>query len=431
MSQPKWTAAERAARYHDISKADQRNQFAIDRDRVQYSSSFHRLAGVTQIVRAGEADVFHTRQQHTYKVAQIGRRLAEKCRSDFQKESDFLGIDVEAVEAACLAHDLGHPPFGHAGESELNRLVEMAGDVDGFEGNAQTFRIITSLSVRFTEVPGLNLTRATLAACLKYPWFRDNTHPNRRKKWSAYKVDAAAFAFARKYHPDDEQTPEAALMDWADDIAYSVHDLEDFHRCNAIPWRTILDERGAAVKAAAKQRWHNHPHDAETLLDDAYERLVALIQLFPPDLLAPYDGSRSQRVSLRTFTSELIGRFIRSTTLSTSGSGVSVPKEILAEVRLLKEITKHYIISNPSLLAQQRGQRRIICDIFNALAEDSASSPPGYLPTRLRYVWELSDGSTARFAADCISSLTERELTSLHDRMFGTNAGSVLDPIVR
>ncbi|MCM5691426.1 dNTP triphosphohydrolase [Sinorhizobium meliloti] len=431
MLPPKWSSDDRAERYHDINKEDQRSPFGIDRDRVQYSSAFHRLAGVTQIVRAGESDVFHTRQQHTYKVAQIGRRLAQLCEQKFESETAVLGVDVEAVEAACLAHDLGHPPFGHAGESALNSLVEQHGDPDGFEGNAQTFRIITKLSVRFTEIGGLNLTRATLAGCLKYPWYRDPTHPNKTKKWSSYKVDADAFEFARKYHSDDEQTPEAALMDWADDIAYSVHDLEDFHRCNAIPWRIILEEDGKEVKAAAKERWHNSPHDVETLLDAAYGRIVDLIKLFPPDLLAPYDGSRPQRVSLRTFTSELIGRFIKATTLVSGGSGVRVPKEIQAEVRLLKEITKHYIISNPSLLAQQRGQQKIISDIFTALVEESKKSPAGYLPARLRYIWDYNQGSSPRFAADCISSLTEREVISLHDRMFGTNAGSVLDPIVR
>nr|WP_313023956.1 dNTP triphosphohydrolase [Brucella intermedia] len=431
LRQPNWSCIQRAERQHDITKADQRSPFAIDRDRIQYSSALHRLAGVTQIVRAGEADVFHTRQQHTYKVAQVGRRLAQLCLDKFHQESAFLGIDIEAVEAACLAHDLGHPPFGHAGEAVLNQLVVDQGDDDGFEGNAQTFRIVSNLAVRYTEIGGLNLTRAVLAACLKYPWFREPDHPSRKKKWSAYKVDAEAFEFARKYHPHSDQTAESALMDWADDIAYSVHDLEDFHRCNAIPWRVIIDDDGREIKASAKEHWHNHPHDVETLLDDAYGRIGTLIELFPPDLLAPYNGSREQRVSLRTFTSELIGRFINSTSLVTEGSGVVVPKEIQAEVRILKEITKHYIISNPSLMAQQRGQKKIISDIFSALVTESRDGPPGYLPGRLKYIWKSNDGNLPRYASDCISSLTEREIISLHDRMFGANAGSVLDPIVR
>ena len=427
-----WSSVDREKRFHDISKpSDQRDQFAIDRDRIQYSSSFHRLAGVTQIVRAGEADIFHTRQQHTYKVAQIGRRLAELCRKEYTEECDLFGVDVEAVEAACLAHDLGHPPFGHAGEHILNELVEKSGDADGFEGNAQTFRIVTKLSVRFTEVGGMNLTRAVLAACLKYPWHRDTSHPSRSKKWSAYKIDAEAFEFAREFHNSALQTTEAALMDWADDIAYSVHDLEDFHRCNVIPWRVIMEDEGKAVKASAVRRWHNPPTNVDGLVEEAYVRIFNLIKIFPPDLLMPYEGTREQRVSLRQFTSELIGRYIKSTSLEMAGSGLKVPLDIQAEVRLLKEITKHYIISNPALLAQQRGQKRIITDIFEALCNESKSAVPGYLPTRLKYIWEINRNHLPRYAADCISSLTEREATSLHARMFGTDSGSVLDPIVR
>jgi len=171
-----WSGADREKRFHDLGGSDQRGPFERDRDRLLYSSAFHRLSGVTQIVRAGEEDVFHTRQQHTFKVAQVGRRLAQRCVVDYPKAAKALGLDPEVVEAACLAHDLGHPPFGHAGEETLDKLVEKAGDPDGFEGNAQTFRVVTKLSVRYDLCPGLNLTRATLAACLKYPWLRDRSH---------------------------------------------------------------------------------------------------------------------------------------------------------------------------------------------------------------------------------------------------------------
>ena len=174
---------------------DQRRAFERDRDRIMYSSAFHRLAGITQIVRAGELDIFHTRQQHTYKVAQIGRRLAERSIRAQEAEASLHGLDAEVVEAACLAHDLGHPPFGHAAESELDRIVRDpsviggdAGDAarDGYEGNAQTFRILTKLAVRYgKEQPGLDLTRATLAATLKYPWLRDLDNKKKKSKWSS------------------------------------------------------------------------------------------------------------------------------------------------------------------------------------------------------------------------------------------------------
>lgn len=181
-----WSLADRQDRQFNVSKDDQRNRFARDRDRILYSSAFHRLSGITQIVRAGELDIFHTRQQHTYKVAQVGRRLAENVLAKQKDVAEAVGVHPEVVEAACLAHDLGHPPFGHAAETVLDGLVQkpdtdgkVKGDTDGFEGNAQSFRILTKLAVRYDEQLGLDLTRATLAATLKYPWLRDHSDEKR------------------------------------------------------------------------------------------------------------------------------------------------------------------------------------------------------------------------------------------------------------
>jgi len=218
----------RTDRRHEVSLDDQRNKFQRDRDRILYSSAFRRLAGITQIVRAGESDVFHTRQQHTLKVAQVGRRLAELLLEKQRDEAEVLGLNAEVVEAAALAHDLGHPPFGHIGEKTLHNLVITNGDDDGFEGNAQTFRIITSHAVRFDNCPGLDLCRATLAACIKYPWLREPGNERRDRKWGAYKIDRDDFIFARALFQHSAKSTEAELMDWSDDIAYSVHDLEDF-----------------------------------------------------------------------------------------------------------------------------------------------------------------------------------------------------------
>ena len=152
------------------------------------------------------------------------------------------------VEAACLAHDLGHPPFGHLGEEVLDELAtyqDGGGDQDGFEGNAQSFRVITKLALRFDECHGLDLTRATLSACLKYPWIRDLGTPKKRRKVGAYRSELPDFEFARFECDGELKTAEAELMDWADDIAYSVHDLEDFTRCRVIPWDRILEDREA------------------------------------------------------------------------------------------------------------------------------------------------------------------------------------------
>ena len=149
---------------------DHRGPFQRDRDRIIYTSAFRRLAWVTQVVSAYEGDPFHNRLTHTLEVAQIGKRLAEKLLDEQPEEATAIGgLDPEVVEAAALAHDLGHPPFGHAAERELDRLVRESGTSDGFEGNPQSFRVVTKLSVKGRESPGLNLTRATLDAILKYP----------------------------------------------------------------------------------------------------------------------------------------------------------------------------------------------------------------------------------------------------------------------
>lgn len=433
-----WSLVDRQKRRYAPTTEDQRNPFQRDRDRILYSSAFRRLAGITQIVRADEADVFHTRQQHSLKVAQVGRRLAEKCIQDDPSAAQLLGVDPEVVEAACLAHDLGHPPFGHVGEKVLHRLVAAEGVAEGYEGNAQTFRILTKLAVRFESDPGLDLTRATLAAVLKYPWQHEQGHVVRGKKWSVYSTESDDFNFARKFaHAHEQKSAEAELMDWADDIAYSVHDLEDFHRCAALPWRKILSEAGTEQLAVyAEDAWREKPADVKARLRGACRRLVGFLETFDEILEEPYVGSRSQRQQLRTMTSALIGRYIRAAKLKHPDNigadlvCVEIAEDAADEVRILKQITRSFIIETPSLAAQQKGQERILVELFGDFFQDSASGCPKYLPVRLHYLWS-GEGNRARFASDCIASLTEAEAVALHGRLRGYASGSVLDPIVR
>jgi len=426
---------ERTDRRYGVSRDDQRNPFERDRDRILYSSAFRRLAGITQIVRAGESDVFHTRQQHSIKVAQVGRRLAENCIRTQRDLTQELAVDAEVVEAACLAHDLGHPPFGHAGEQVLQEQIEKH-DSDGFEGNAQSFRILTKLAVRFDVCPGLDLTRATLAACLKYPWFRNKKSANRSKKWGAYKSEADDFNFAREGIAHCSKTTEAELMDWADDVAYSVHDLEDFHRCGVIPWHRILGgDHAERVIARAQERWHGRPSNAAARLRKALANLeVFLTGSFLQLIREPYEGARHQRQQLRTMTSQLIGHYIRAAQLQrpdANGRTVLISRDAADQVLILKQITQDYIINNPSLAAQQKGQEYVLKTLFKRLFEDSKKGVPNYLPYRLHYVWNYALGNQARFAADCIANLTEAEALALHARLRGLSSGSVLDPIVR
>ncbi len=434
-----WSFNHRIKRRHRIGNEDQRQPFQRDRDRILYCSAFRRLSGVTQIVRAGEADVFHTRLAHTLKVAQVGRRLAERRISQQPEESIALGVDPEVVEAACLAHDLGHPPFGHVGEHVLNQLLSNCNDVDGFEGNAQSFRVLTKLAVRFNECDGLDLTRGTLAACIKYPWMRDENDQKKKTKWGVYSAELNDFQFARDGWPGETKTAEAELMDWADDIAYSVHDLEDFHRCQALPWHRIFgnDEKELLI-SNAKETWITHPADAGGRLRDAYDRLLDLFENIVPELLRePYEATRKQRQQIRLITSILIGRYIDAIKLRDASateekeSCIIIADDEGDEVRVLKQITRDYIIGNPSLAAQQRGHRRVISDLFEDLINDIDGGMPKYLPRKFHHLTHLENTSLARVVADCISSLTEAEAIALHGRLRGYSSGSVLDPIVR
>lgn len=420
-----------AASFSRPATEDQRQSFERDRDRLLYSSAFHRLAGITQIVRAGEAGVFHTRQQHTIKVAQVGRRLAQKLLQEQQKAALHRGLDPEVVEAACLAHDLGHPPFGHVGESELDKLVRPFDD-DGFEGNAQSFRIVTKLAIRFPEHDGIDLTRATLAASLKYPWFR--AHDGKAsKKWSAYTSEKEDFDFAREFHQHTEKTLEAELMDWADDVAYSVHDLEDFHRCNALPWQRVFADKDKIIAHACAGMGASR----KSRLAAAYERLREFLDGFYTELLSDsYEGSREQREQLRRMTSQLIGTYIGAVKINEnldSTTAVEFDQDKVDEVQILKQITRDYIIGSPNLAAQQHGQKKIVNDLFHALKSETngGNAYPAFLPVRLRYLRAIAANSPARFVADCIASLSESEAVALHSRLMGVTTGSVLDPIVR
>lgn len=245
----------RQKRRHEKDRAsDNRHEFQRDRDRVLYSAAWRRLGHVTQVVSPTEGIVFHDRLTHTLEVAQIGRRIAERLVSieSEEKVNKLGGLNPDVVETAALVHDLGHPPYGHAVEAELDRLVSDYNH-DGYEGNAQSFRIVTKLSRRHSLFSGLNLTRASLNAVLKYPWQRaqtngdgvqhDSNGVNRYKKWGVYDTELEDYCWAREIvpHDKDKRCVEAEVMDWADDVAYAIHDMEDFYRAGLIPLERFID----------------------------------------------------------------------------------------------------------------------------------------------------------------------------------------------
>lgn len=223
-------------------------------------------------------------------------------------------------------------------------------------------------------------------------------------------------------------------MDWADDIAYSVHDLEDFHRVGIIPWAMILSSENTdnLVNETVKG-WFEAPADASAQVRGALERLVEIFGLFPAVVKEKYDGSREQRRQLRNLTSLLIGKYVRALSLAPpdAARAVNVDPESETEVLLLKHIARQYVIGLPALHAQQFRQAKIISDLFDIFMHHSKDGDAKFLPMRLRYIWKEAGGPPARLAADCVAALTEGEAYALHRRLTGIESGSVLDPIVR
>jgi dGTPase len=425
-----------------------RHPAARDRDRVLYTSALRRLAGVTQVIGAGESAVFHNRLTHTHEVAQIAKRLAERLLDIERGEGrgDLIrqlgGLDPSTAEAAALAHDLGHPPFGHIGEQELDRAMRGRQVPDGFEGNAQTFRIITKLAVRYKDQPGLNLTRATLNAVSKYPWMR---HPQgeRYRKFGVYSSEDRDFRWARERlpGPTDRKNLEAEIMDWADDIAYAVGDLEDFFRAGLIPLDRLATDQNALDKFISsvfeRRRKKGIPLSNQEELGRA---VTPVLRSFP--ITEPYLPIRRHRAELRRFTSYLISRYLDAFRLreptSDAPSPASIDPDALLEVTMLKELTWEYVIDNVRLASQQYGQRKVVRELFDIFAELSVEPKRWYmLPVGLResldecsQSGEESDPERLRAVCDFVASMADQEAVRMYQRLTGIVLGSALEAVV-
>lgn len=438
---------------------DYREPAQKDRDRVLFCSAFRRLAGVTQVVSVQEGHIFHNRLTHSMKVAQIARALALKLiKTD---ASGLLatvgGIDPDIAETAALAHDLGHPPFGHIAEGMLHELAQGVGLEDGFEGNAQTFRIVTKLAIRKEQFCGLNLSRGSLNALLKYPWLYGQQGPRSKRKWNAYVTEIDDFAFAREGAAGTAKSIEAELMDWADDIAYSIHDVEDFYRANLIPldrlvssleWgpdgqvRVIPGSETDKFLKMVFSRWEHEKIQSEFQNPDSQEKLrqsfLHIISQLRP-LQTPYDGSHALKAYLRNFTSLHVSRYINAVRLcdpqSNDGRLIRIDENALLEVKMLKELTWHYVMRSPALTAQKRGQMQMITTLFETFHSAAMSHKPGdwdIFPFGYRERLETT-GSTAersRIVIDLIASMTEPQAVQMYQRLTGTSQSSMLLQIV-
>jgi dGTPase len=347
------------------------------------------------------------------------------------------GLDPVVVEAAALAHDLGHPPFGHVAEAALHRMLkDRTGE--GFEGNAQTFRILTRLAIRDDTYRGLNLTRATLAAVLKYPWLEGDTGLT-RFKWGAYRSEAADLHFSRNslrpamrdaVPPDVAMcTLESRLMDWADDIAYAIHDVEDFFRVGVIPLDRLRSddaERARFLQYHLTQRVKPGSGVSEADIRDIGDALLYKSSPFDE----PYSGSIISRAKLHRRSSAFIHRYILSVDLVEQSNAVGwelvIDPVIRIEVELLKSLLWFYMSDNRQLLSLRFGYAMLIESLFEHLDTAIQRQAFNIFPEYFREELEscADDGGVYRVIADFIASLTEAQAVDLHHRLSGIVPGS-------
>lgn len=335
-----------------------------------------------------------------------------------------LGCDPDIVDAACLAHDLGHPPFGHNGERALNEAAE---DIGGFEGNAQTFRLVARLEPKVLVngvSAGLNLTRATLDALTKYPWAKgDGPDPAKSvRKYGVYQDDLEVFDWMRRGAPEGSRCLEAQIMDYSDDVAYSVHDLEDAVVTGRATMEQLRDSSRLSGIVSQTQEWYGDSFSEEELVAAA-ERLSE--QPFWP---REYANSYRGNAAMKDLTSQLIGRFVSSAVQSTRSeygdrplgrylANLVVPREVLAEIQFLKGVAVNFVMSPRESDPNYYQQRTLVLDLVDALYR----AGPAELEGPFREEWEAAttDAGRRRAVIDQVACLTDQSASRWHQRLRG------------
>ena len=394
----RWVAEDPAHKQSD------RDDFARDRARVLHSAALRRLSAKTQVVAPGSDDFIRTRLTHSLEVAQIGREFGSA-----------LGCDADVVDTACLSHDLGHPPFGHHGESVLD---ELASDAGGFEGNAQTLRVLTRLEPKRVHddgrPAGLNLTRASLDAVVKYPWARGQG-PYETAKYGVYAADLPVFQWFREGADGGVRCLEAQVMDWSDDVAYSVHDVEDAIASGRVDPRVLYSPTEVRVVAELAQTAYAPDLSVEAFVAAA-QRLVAT-----GTVPHSFTGTRADLAALKDMTSRLIGRFLSAVEMATRsryGPGslarfaadLVIPDDVRAECSLLKAVAAHYVMFTDERRSVMGRQEEVV----RALVEGYRGHPERLdADLAADFAGAADDAARLRVVLDQIASLTDARAVTL------------------
>ncbi len=401
-----YAARDRERFMDEPAKRAGRTEFARDRARIIHSFALRRLAAKTQVAVPWERDFPRTRLSHSLECAQVGRELG-----------GALGADPDLMEGACLAHDIGHPPFGHNGEEILNELAVECG---GFEGNAQSLRLLVRLEAKSVDAEGnslgLNLTRASLDAAAKYPWPRVEG----AQKFGVYDDDMEIFTWMRQGVEPGKVCIEAQIMDWSDDIAYSVHDLEDAIVSGQLKIDGLYADLDS-LYAEARQSYLSDitEEEAKRALDN-----VHALSCWP----AQYNGTHADLARLKDLTSQLVGRFALAAERATRnkyGSGdltryaanLEIPREQHVEVSMLKAIAGFYIINASSSQKKYSDQQQLIRELVEALL----GTAPATLESFFLLDWQraTTDAERLRVVIDQVACLTDPGAIALHARLTG------------
>jgi len=383
------------------AKRPGRTEFMRDRARVIHSAALRRLAAKTQVAVPWENDFQRTRLSHSLECAQIGRELGES-----------LGADPDLLETACLSHDMGHPPFGHNGEEAL---AEVAAPCGGFEGNAQSFRLLTRIEAKTVDSIGmslgLNLTRASLDAATKYPWARSENP----RKFGVYDDDVEIFTWVRQGAPSGRKCIEAQIMDWSDDCAYSVHDLEDAIFAGQV---TVKNFDGD-FDILYTEMTASYGSDATKVEAAAALTRLQALSCWP----VTFDRTHRSLARLKDTTSQLIGRFVLAAEVETRkvhGDGpltrysanLEIPRDQKIEVDFLKAVAGHYLIN--AAASQERYAKQQV--VIHELVEMLYVAAPKELDPIFEDDWKVAttDAQRLRVVVDQIASLTDPAAYALH-----------------
>jgi dGTPase len=391
-----------------LSKTQGRGEFARDRARVLHSSSFRRLSAKTQVLSPSSKAFARTRLTHSLEVAQVGRELAVA-----------LGVNPDLVDTACLAHDIGHPPFGHNGESALNLW---AADIGGFEGNAQTFRILTRLETKILDENsisrGLNLTRAALDASTKYPWqLKDAAKFGNQVKFGVYEDDQEVFEWMRLSAPEGVKCIEAQIMDLADDVAYSIHDFEDAIVEGLIDPKLLNDPAAEPSLIEEIGKW-----EGGNLTQSQLEQALSNLRSNENWLLS-FDQTPKDLAKLKNLTSDLIGSFVMRTIQAVRASSsqaniarykasLIVPTQVRSEIAVLKGLVASQVMTTDDRQPYYESQRELLIELTNMLLNSAGKQ----LDPVAKAAWDAAkdEAQKRRAVVDAVASLTDPAAIALH-----------------